>query len=233
MDEACAALVHLRHRHPRHGDFDGRCLGIRSVEFWRILGVGSRGELFLGTLADPGRRCPPPVDQPQPKEAHGAVQHVLLLADFILAGFVQHLPDQVRNPRRYVGAQLCRQRHSPPIVGVRLEFCGTGTLHVAPVYSLENCIWSHPRPDATCCHEGVCGRGHWRFPHHVGRYLGQSVPSGLRTHRGRGVHLGPRILDVRWLVAVSRKRGPHHLANQLARFQPIFGAAQPPPRTMG
>ena len=114
LDQTCPALGlfrrgHLGGRHP-----DGRRLGIRGPELWRLLGVGSRGEFIPRALDGLGGCSPPFVDQPQPHKTHRAVLHSVPECPGFLAGALLHLPDEEWRLGGHLCAQLCRQRHPPP-----------------------------------------------------------------------------------------------------------------------
>ena len=81
------AMDFFRRGHPGGRDLDGRCLGLRGLELWGILGLGPRGELVVGAVDGACGCGAPAADQPKQEEADR----------FVLDGVPEH-PCFLRSP---------------------------------------------------------------------------------------------------------------------------------------
>ncbi len=99
MDQARAPLGILCRGDSRCGHLDGRSLGIRGLEFWRVLGMGPCRKLFTRPLDGPCGRGAPVAHQPQPKATDRLVLHSVPLHLVFPACALLHVPDQERRPR--------------------------------------------------------------------------------------------------------------------------------------
>ena len=213
---------HLGCRH-----LDGRRLGLRSPELWRLLGMGSGGELVARPMDGPGGGRALVAHQPKPQKAHGPLLDRLPERVGVPARALLHVLDEEWRPWRHVGAQLCGQWHLAAAPRLPAFLRRPRSLDVAR----GQCVSENLRRLGVG-HPWFGGRRttRTRLPR-LFRGHGSGRDSGLpqrvqKRRRGRRLVVA-RILDVRGLTAVGAWGCSHHLANKRARLQPFPGALLP------
>ena len=225
MDGPGHFLGFLWRGHPRCRHPDGRRLGLRSLEFWRLLGLGSGRKQFAGALAGLGRWRSLVAHQ-QIQTGHRHHRHLFAGQSVLLVGGLQHLPDQEWHPRRHLGAQFCRQRHSAPIAGFPLGVLRPLLHPAAGTGARPDFVWR-----IAGCHDG----GHCRarsctvrvgtHRRHVGRRPARPLAAPAAHRQGKPV-VDPGVLDVCGRHADVCLCGAHHLSDQPAGIEPLLGALQ-------